>query len=188
MIMLRVWPFLIDGIGRVLPLFFVWETQQGFLSRGFGNGPDCVADPCGTVPRRCFSSKKFDRLSKRKKTNREIPEKKSGKCRKIRKSQKGQKGTKKGRTSRDWEPPPPLKPPRLPALEFVFILSFFVLLCSLCFSSFFFAFLEFFLLRSSLRPPEDKGKRLQFAATMGNFTPTTWKFFLCSTRSHTQAE
>ena len=58
----------------------------------FGKGPDCVADPFGTVPRRCSYK---NRPRKRKGTNREnpwtIPEQIGKIPEKSGKSQKGQK-------------------------------------------------------------------------------------------------
>ena len=76
----------------------------GFQTEGFptflGKGADCVADPFGNVPRRCFH-----RQRKRQRTNRVSPPKigkileKSGNSPKER--------TKKGRTSPDREAPPP---------------------------------------------------------------------------------
>ena len=81
--------------------------QGGFQTGGFptflGKGPDCVADPFGTVPRRCcYLAEKEER------TNRENPRRVPG---------KRTKKDKKGRTSRDWEAPPVWTPPRLAALD-----------------------------------------------------------------------
>ena len=73
-------PEIICVIGRVMLLSASWEKVNRGISKpgGFllfsGKDPDCVADPFGTVPRRCFIAQKdIDRPRKRKRTNREIP-------------------------------------------------------------------------------------------------------------------
>ena len=72
--------------------------------------------------------------------------------------------------------------------SFFFAFSFFFVF--LRFSSFFFAFLRFsslffVFLRFSLVLSEDKGKRLQFTAKMGNFTPTPSAPTPCKTSRYT---
>ena len=84
--------------------------QTGGFPTFFGKGPDWVADPFGTVPRRCSKN----RLRKRKGTNRENPRTIPEKNRENPK--KDEKGHKRKETSRSGETPR-LKHPRLVALD-----------------------------------------------------------------------
>ena len=97
----------------------------GFQTRGFptffGKGPDCVADPVGTVPHRCSFSREREKgrigkipgpspsKSGKSRKNRESPKKK------IKKDKKGQK--RKDKKVQIGKPPPFGKPPRLAALD-----------------------------------------------------------------------
>ena len=81
----------------------------------FGKGPDWVADPFGTVPRRCSY---LNRLRKRKRTNRENPRTLPAQIGKIpgKVPKEGQKRTKKEGQVQIGKPPR-LKHPRLAALK-----------------------------------------------------------------------
>ena len=96
--------------------------QTGGVRTFFGKGPDCVADPFGTVPRRCSY---LNRPRKRKGTNREnpqsIPEQIGKIPEKSGKSQRTKKGQKRKDKSRSGSPP--FETPLLAPLEKV---SYFV--------------------------------------------------------------
>ena len=64
--------------------------QTGGFPTFFGKGPDCVADPFGTVPRRCSMKAEKERKRTDRENPRTIPEQVGKIPEKSGKSQKGQ--------------------------------------------------------------------------------------------------